>query len=114
MKLSLRVHVKFSRHITRGPRWRTLRMAILERDGFRCVQCGARGRLEVDHVKPVRTHPALAWEPSNLQVLCPRCHGAKTRTEVNLPQPDPRREAWNELLRNMQRETKSSLGERNA
>ncbi|TCP39804.1 HNH endonuclease [Rhodovulum marinum] len=91
-------HNRYSRHITRGPRWRTLRMAILERDGFRCRACGARGRLEVDHVKPVRTHPELAYDPANLQALCPACHTRKTRIECGHPEPDPRRKAWGEAV----------------
>lgn len=39
------------------------------RDGFRCVKCGQRIRLEVDHVLPVRDRPDLAFDLSNLQTL---------------------------------------------
>ena len=91
-------HKRFSRHVTRGPRWRTLRMAVLERDGFRCRSCGARGRLEVDHVKPVRSAPELSFDPDNLQAPCGRCHGEKTRGECNLPAPNPRRKEWRDLI----------------
>ena len=39
---------RHSRRVTRGPRWKTLRMAVLERDGFKCRFCGKnRGRLEI-------------------------------------------------------------------
>ena len=34
-------------------RWLKLRMAVLERDFYRCVQCGRAGTLEVDHIVPV-------------------------------------------------------------
>ena len=97
----IREHKRYSRHVTRGARWRTLRMAILERDGFRCRSCGARGRLEVDHIEPVRLAPEKAHDPGNLQSLCPCCHGEKTRRECNLPPPDPRRKEWRDLLKNL-------------
>jgi 5-methylcytosine-specific restriction endonuclease McrA len=29
-----------------------IRQAVLERDGRRCTRCGARERLEVDHIQP--------------------------------------------------------------
>jgi 5-methylcytosine-specific restriction endonuclease McrA len=75
-----------------------MRMAILERDGFRCRECGAHGRLEIDHVKPVRTHPKLAWDPDNLQALCASCHTKKTRIECGHPAPDPRRNDWRDAV----------------
>lgn len=34
--------------------------------------------VDVDHIKPRRTHPHLALTPSNLQSLCLACHGRKT------------------------------------
>jgi 5-methylcytosine-specific restriction endonuclease McrA len=49
-----------------------LRQAIFDRDGSRCVICGAPGT-EIDHA-----HGPSA-EPENLRVLCPDCHKAVTR-----------------------------------
>lgn len=71
-------------------------MAVLERDGFRCRSCGARGRLEIDHIKPVRAAPELAFEPTNCQALCAACHSRKTRIECGHPAPvqSPARDAW--------------------
>lgn len=92
-----------SRAVTRGPRWRALRLQALRRDGWQCVQCGARGRLEVDHILPVRTHPHLAYELGNLQALCARCHTRKTRIECGHPPPDPKRAAWREAVQEMER-----------
>jgi 5-methylcytosine-specific restriction enzyme A len=66
----------------------------LRRDQFRCVRCGARGRLEVDHRLPVRTHPELRFELSNLQVLCVRCHAKKTRAEIGRPQKSEAAQQW--------------------
>ena len=78
-------------------------MQALDRDEWRCVQCGARQGLECDHIQPVRDRPDLSYVLSNLQILCGRCHARKTRIEVGLGQPNPKRDAWKTLLRNMQR-----------
>jgi 5-methylcytosine-specific restriction enzyme A len=98
-----RDHHRHSKRITRGPRWKALRMAILERDGDRCRKCGTGGRLEVDHIKPVRTHPELAYEPRNLQALCPSCHTKKTRIECGHPAPNPERQQWQNAVFDMER-----------
>lgn len=61
--------------------WRALKRRILESHPF-CAMCGASGRLEVHHIRPVRTSPELMLEPSNLMVLCHACHCAVTRREM--------------------------------
>ena len=73
-------------------RWRLLRRRIVNRDGWRCVQCGKAGRFEVDHVKPIQTGGEW-WDPGNLQTLCRPCHFAKTAGENALPLA-PDRAAW--------------------
>jgi 5-methylcytosine-specific restriction endonuclease McrA len=98
-----REHKRHSAKVTRGPRWKALRMQALDRDDWQCVQCGERRRLEIDHIEAVRTRPDLAYSLSNLQTLCGRCHARKTRIEIGLGRPDPKREAWKSLLRDMQR-----------
>ena len=100
-----REHIRHSRAVTRGPRWHALRMQVLDRDGWVCVQCGTHKRLEIDHVLPVRTHPELAYTLSNLQTLCARCHTRKTRIEVGHKPLPPKRQEWRDLLRQMQLET---------
>lgn len=90
---------RHSAAITRSRRWAALRQQALRRDGYRCVKCGARGRLQVDHVKPVRTHPELAFDPANLQCLCPACHSGKTRLEVGHLPVSPERAAWRAAVR---------------
>lgn len=89
---------RHSAHVTRGARWAALRLQVLRRDGWRCVCCGAVGRLEIDHKLPVRTHPALAYDVGNLQALCPRCHASKTWDECGNHRI-PGRQQWRELLR---------------
>ena len=59
-------------------RWRRVRLAVLERDGWRCRKCGrAAGRLEVDHIVPLNKGGA-AYELANLQALCRGDHFRKS------------------------------------
>ena len=95
----IRDYARHSARVTRTARWRALRMQALDRDGWACVQCDERRRLEVDHILPVRTRPDLSFALDNLQCLCGRCHARKTRLEIGLGRPDPAREAWKKLVR---------------
>jgi 5-methylcytosine-specific restriction enzyme A len=104
--------LKYDRHgaaIYRTPRWKAVRLAAKRRDGFRCVTCGDAGRLEVDHVKPMRTHPELAFDLANLQSLCPPCHARKTRIEVGLDPLSPARMAWREVVRELHANTPNEV-----
>lgn len=85
-------------------------MQALDRDAWRCVQCGDRRRLEVDHILPVRTHPELSYSLGNLQCLCGRCHARKTRIEIGLGHPNPAREAWKKAVRELHRNPQSTKG----
>lgn len=89
-----REHHRHSKRVTATRRWQVLRQQILERDEWQCRCCGEQRRLEVDHIKPVRTHPELAFDPRNLQALCGRCHTRKTRIEVGHKPKSPERKAW--------------------
>lgn len=84
---------------TKDKRWPALRQQALRRDGYKCVQCGAHGRLEVDHIKPSRDYPELAFDLDNLQSLCGSCHGLKTYVEMTGREPDPQKVKWRRLLR---------------
>lgn len=65
----------------RSYEWRELRMRVLKRDGAKCACCGATPAngavMNVDHIKPRRTHPELALDPNNCQVLCETCNHGK-------------------------------------
>ena len=87
-----------SHKVTKTKRWQALRIQALRRDDFQCLQCGARGRLEVDHIEPVRENPDKSFTLDNLQTLCPSCHSQKTREEMDLPPVDKNRKDWRELL----------------
>lgn len=107
--MALKDHFRHSAKITRTQRWKALRLKALERDDWRCVQCGERRGLEVDHIEAVRTRPDLAWEIDNLQCLCGRCHARKTRIEIGLGRPNPAREAWNTLVRELDRNPRKGI-----
>jgi len=95
-------YASHSAKVIQDRRWPALRLAAKRRDDFRCVKCSARGRLEVDHIKPVRTHPELSFELTNLQTLCIRCHSAKTKLECGFGNElSPARAAWRDLLATM-------------
>ena len=51
------------------------RLAILERDGYRCVYCGARTQLCVDHIVAVAA--GGTDDDENLQTLCRPCNTKK-------------------------------------
>ena len=91
-----KTYARHSKRVTATRRWQILRHAILERDGWACRSCGARGRLEIDHIRPVRLAPDRAFDPANLQALCAPCHTRKTRIECGHPAPiqSPARKAW--------------------
>lgn len=95
-------HHRYSRQVTRTKRWKVLRIEILERDGFRCRECSAKGRLEVDHIKPVRTHPELSYDPANLQALCPSCHTRKTRLECGHKPRNPKAREWDAAVSDLE------------
>lgn len=58
--------------------WRLLRLQVLVRDSYLCRSCRQFGD-QVDHMDG-DSHNNV---PSNLQVLCLRCHSAKTMGEMN-------------------------------
>ncbi len=45
-----------------------------------CRTCGAPAD-QVDHIEPFGDNPGLRLDEADLQSLCGRCHGIKTRAE---------------------------------
>lgn len=66
--------------------WKRVRLAVIARDGGACRQCGTLchrpGDGHVDHIhrKP-SSEVAEATPLEGLQLLCRRCHSAKTASE---------------------------------
>ena len=66
-----------------------LRHQVLERDGFRCCDCGVSAQtpgvvLEVDHRKPVSRGGTN--DISNLRTLCKDCNIGKSDREIDYPE----------------------------
>lgn len=61
--------------------WKRVRYEALKSADGRCKCCGRSAKdgvkLHVDHIKPVSKYPQLAYELSNLQVLCDECNIGK-------------------------------------
>ena len=73
--------------------WGRIRKRVLERDVYRCRDCGAGPPLEVHHVDGDRTNDDLA----NLKALCTPCHiAAHDRL-----QGQPQAQAWRRLVREL-------------
>jgi 5-methylcytosine-specific restriction endonuclease McrA len=59
----------------REPIPREIRLAVWQRDGGRCVECGSDFDLQYDHVIPLSMGGATSVQ--NLQLLCADCNRAK-------------------------------------
>lgn len=74
--------------------WRALRMQALKLHGAVCMCCGDNPKngavMNVDHIKPRRTHPELALRLDNLQILCHACnHGKGNWDDTDWREADP-------------------------
>jgi hypothetical protein len=57
-----------------GGQWMRSRLVVLERDGYRCVQCGSAERLHVHHRRHWNPDDTDTHEADNLETLCASCH----------------------------------------
>lgn len=59
-------------------KWQKLRYQALKEYGRTCMLCRTtEGAMHVDHIKPKSKYPELAYEYSNLQILCADCNVGK-------------------------------------
>ncbi len=69
----------YKRHLTaKQKQW------VINRDGRRCIICGSKKQLEVDHKRAIMNGGSNA--PENLGTLCDDCHTLKTRMDNTLRQ----------------------------
>jgi hypothetical protein len=65
--------------LLRDPRWQKKRLKIMQRDKFRCRECGADQRtLNVDHAFYLRDKLPWEYEDRDLRTLCEVCHSQLT------------------------------------
>ena len=58
-----------------------IREHIHDRDQFRCLCCGAKNNLTIDHIVPISKGGKTA--PENLQTLCRSCNSSKQQKEID-------------------------------
>lgn len=96
-----------SRYVNKGTR-----TAVLERDGNRCVACGATKYLEIDHIIPVSQWAESGRDdyahddPRNLQTLCRSCNRAKRVRSIRVASAEPRLEKSRETTVSLQEKKK--------
>lgn len=66
----------------RDPRWQKKRLEILERDGWKCLECGETA--ETLHVHHLFYRGSAPWETPDygLRTLCESCHAYASRFVV--------------------------------
>lgn len=50
------------------------RSAVYARDNYSCIECGTKGTIQADHIKPWAKHPDLRYDVDNGRTLCILCH----------------------------------------
>ena len=97
---------RIGKTIYAGKRWRAVRKAVLDRDGWKCRRCGGRGRMEVHHQKPL----AEGGDPfalDGLESICRGCHIGLMRLQ-NRKAADPH---WTAYVRELARREGLNHGE---
>lgn len=67
-----RIDLPFAARLASFMKW--ARYAIRKANCEQCGHDGSRHRLEISHIIPHDGNPSLAFDESNLQTLCSRCH----------------------------------------
>lgn len=57
--------------------WKRVRYDALIKYGAVCMLCGAKEKIVVDHIIPLKVDPLLSLQINNLQVLCNDCNMGK-------------------------------------
>ncbi|HCZ47719.1 MAG TPA: hypothetical protein DCZ11_01800, partial [Gammaproteobacteria bacterium] len=90
-------HVPFGRRRTGkrtyGAQHRQVRAAVFKRDGDRCVLCGSRQDLELDHIDPAGPDSV-----ENGRTLCGDCHATRTARQGHAARGGGKRRAPCQLV----------------
>lgn len=60
--------------IRNNSKYQVFRKTCMERDGYRCIECGVGGYLQVHHIKELAKYPELAYDIDNGKTVCIACH----------------------------------------
>ena len=82
------------RNIENRREYETIRPLALERDSYRCRECGKAGRFEVHHIRPLEKGGGN--ELGNLLTLCVDCHIRKHKP--SLPKTKYATSKWRDLV----------------
>ncbi|MFA6089598.1 MAG: hypothetical protein WC755_07070 [Candidatus Woesearchaeota archaeon] len=58
-------------------------LKVLERDNFKCVECGSGVSLTMDHHETPKHRNASSYIPKKCRTLCETCHIKKNKMEKN-------------------------------
>lgn len=86
----------------KNPKWQKVRLLVLERDGWRCRQCGdAETCLQVHHTFYASGRDPWEYPLDSLVTLCERCHAevesavrATRRSPIDSQKASKRRLPW--------------------
>ena len=84
-----RLKTALSAYLRTTAEYKAWRMAVFERDGFKCTNCGDdKSPIEAHHIKGQASYPELRHDIDNGTTLCRKCHkqtdnyGNKARWET--------------------------------
>lgn len=83
---------KIGRKLYRTAAWQRTRRKVLDRDGWRCTNCGRAGALEVHH-ETAMADGGAELDMANLRSLCARCHWGEHSKNAIIGQAE-----WAEFL----------------
>lgn len=63
--------------------WLSLRKRVLAHYGKKCMKCGSKDYIAVDHIKPRSLYPELELDFENMQVLCRSCNSHKSNKHLH-------------------------------
>ena len=75
MRQDLRQNQAEYAELLRKPQWQKRRLQMLEKAGWKCIECGATElQLHVHHKRYISSAKPWEYEDEDLAVLCERCH----------------------------------------
>ena len=79
-------------------RWRAVRLKALDRDGWGCVKCGHKGRLQVDHRIALEDGGAVYDTKATCKRFVFDCHFLKSQEERKGKPTPPEVLEWRKYL----------------